>query len=54
LFDYLDVSATNSVAFSPTDTLHLTQPAKVLMLSESVVSFLAVVLVFARAVSFFN
>jgi hypothetical protein len=32
----------------------LTQEAKVLMLSESVVSFLTVVLVFARAVSFFK
>jgi hypothetical protein len=53
-FDYLYVSATNSVAFSPTDTMPLTQEAKVLMLSESVVSFLTVVLVFARAVSFFK
>src|SRR5262249_41880895 len=37
LFDYLYVSFTNSIAFSPTDTLPLTRPAKALMLAESTV-----------------
>jgi hypothetical protein len=51
LFDYLYVSFTNSIAFSPTDTMPLTQRAKALMLMESVASGLTVLLVAARAVN---
>jgi uncharacterized membrane protein len=54
LVDYLYVSFTNSIAFSPTDTLPLTRWAKLLMLSESVISSLTVLLVAARAVNIFR
>jgi uncharacterized membrane protein len=54
VFDYLYVSFTNSIAFSPTDTLPLTQLAKFLMLSESFVSAFTILLVFARAVNIFT
>jgi hypothetical protein len=54
LLDYMYVSFTNSIAFSPTDTLPLTRVAKVLMLAESVVSGFTVLLVFARAVNIFT
>jgi hypothetical protein len=53
LFDYLYVSFTNSIAFSPTDTLPLTHLAKGLMLAESAVSAFTILLVFARAVNIF-
>jgi hypothetical protein len=49
--DYVYVSFTNSIAFSPTDAMPLTRPAKLLMLSESAVSALTVLLVAARAVN---
>jgi uncharacterized membrane protein len=42
LFDYLYVSFTNSIAFSPTDTMPLTQAAKGLMLTEAAVSSVTV------------
>jgi hypothetical protein len=42
LFDYLYVSFTNSIAFSPTDTMPLTQAAKCLMLTEAAVSSVTV------------
>jgi uncharacterized membrane protein len=51
LFDYVYVSFTNSVAFSPTDTMPLTRRAKLLMLIESSVSALTILLVLARAVN---
>lgn len=51
LIDYLYVSFTNATAFSPTDTMPLSQTAKVLMTAQSVVSLLIVVLVVARAVN---
>jgi uncharacterized membrane protein len=54
LFDYLYIAFTNSIAFSPTDTLPLTRPAKALMLAESTVSAVAVLLVAARAVNIFR
>jgi hypothetical protein len=54
LFDYLYISFTNSIAFSPTDTLPLTRSAKLLMLSEAAVSSVAVLLVGARAVNIFR
>ena len=51
VWDYLYVSLTNSIAFSPTDAMPLTRHAKVLMASESVISVVAVLLVAARAVN---
>jgi len=53
LFDYLYVSFTNSIAFSPTDTLPLSGSAKLLMLVESSISALTVLLIGARAVNIF-
>lgn len=50
-FDYLYFSATNSMAFSPTDTMPLSRWAKALMLVESFSGFVILALVIARAVS---
>jgi hypothetical protein len=49
--DYLYVSLTNSVAFSPTDAMPLTTRAKVLMAIESVTALVTSLLVIARAVN---
>ncbi len=49
--DYLYVSMTNSIAFSPTDTLPLTTRAKVLMGLESIAALITSLLVIARAVN---
>lgn len=49
--DYLYVSFTNATAFSPTDTMPLSQMAKILMLVESAASILLLVMVAARAVN---
>ena len=54
LTDYMYVSFTNSIAFSPTDTLPLTRWAKLLMLSESTISAVTILLVAARAVNIFK
>jgi hypothetical protein len=54
LFDYMYISSTNSIAFTPTDTMPLTPLAKVLMLSEAVVSAFTILFVFARAVNIFT
>jgi hypothetical protein len=51
LVDYVYVSFTNSVAFSPTDSMPLTRWAKLLMLTESAASAVTVLLVAARAVN---
>jgi hypothetical protein len=51
LWDYLYVSLTNSIAFSPTDAMPLTRPAKALMAAESTLSAVTVLLVAARAVN---
>ena len=51
LVDYLYLSTTNSIAFSPTDVMPLTRPAKALMALESAVSVVAVLLVAARAIN---
>jgi uncharacterized membrane protein len=51
LFDYIYVSFTNSIAFSPTDAMPLTRRAKMLMVSESGVSALSILLVAARSVN---
>ena len=49
--DYLFLSFTNATAFSPTDTLPLSQRAKLLMMTEASISLLTVALVAARAVN---
>ena len=49
--DYLYVSFTNSTAFSPTDTMPLTSRAKLIMLTQALLSFVTVGLVIARAVN---
>jgi len=49
--DYLYLSCTNAMAFSPTDVLPLTRWAKLTMLVQSLVSLLIAVLVIARAVN---
>jgi hypothetical protein len=54
LVDYLYVSFTNSIAFSPTDAMPLTRRAKLMMLTESSVSSVTVLLVAARAVNIFK
>ena len=54
LVDYIYVSFTNSIAFSPTDAMPLSRWAKLLMLSESAISSLTVLLVAARAVNIFK
>jgi uncharacterized membrane protein len=51
LWDYLYVSQTNSIAFSPTDVMPLTRLAKALMAAESSLSAVTVLLVAARAVN---
>jgi uncharacterized membrane protein len=51
LFDYLYLSFTNSIAFSPTDAMPLTRWAKLLMLLESAISATTILLVAARAIS---
>ena len=49
--DYLYVSFTNVVAFSPTDAMPLTKRAKAMMALQSSVAITTVALVFARAVN---
>jgi hypothetical protein len=51
VWDYIYVSMTNSIAFSPTDALPLTLRAKALMAFESGLSAITVLLVAARAVN---
>ena len=51
LVDYLYVSFTNATAFSPTDTMPLTQMAKLLMSTQAITALLTVGLVVARAVN---
>ena len=50
-FDYFYVSCTNSIAFSPTDTLPLSRMAKALMALQSALSAVTLLLVAARAVN---
>lgn len=50
-FDYLYFSATDAMAFSPTDVMPLSIRAKVLMLLESISGFAILALVIARAVN---
>ncbi len=49
--DYLYMSLTNATAFSPTDTMPLTQLAKVLMGTQGTAAIVTVGLVVARAVN---
>jgi hypothetical protein len=51
LADYVYVSFTNAIAFSPTDAMPLTRRAKMMMLTESAISATTVLLVAARAVN---
>jgi hypothetical protein len=51
VWDYMYVSLTNSIAFSPTDTMPLTFRAKGLMALGSLISAATVLLVGARAVN---
>ena len=54
LIDYIYVSFTNAIAFSPTDAMPMTPRAKFLMLAESGISAMTVLLVTARAVNIFK
>jgi hypothetical protein len=51
VWDYAYV-LTNSIAFSPTDTMPLTLRAKAMMGAESATSAITILLVAARAVNF--
>jgi hypothetical protein len=51
LIDYLYLSFTNASAFSPTDTMPLTQIAKVLMTTQAIAALVTIGLVVARAVN---
>jgi uncharacterized membrane protein len=50
-FDYLYVSLTNAMAFSPTDTMPLTSMAKGVMGVQSLVSLVTIGLIVSRAVN---
>jgi hypothetical protein len=54
LVDYIYISFTNAIAFSPTDAMPLSRRAKLLMLAESGISGITVLLVAARAVNIFK
>ena len=49
--DYLYVSFTNATAFSPTDVMPLSRPAKLAMAVQSTVALATVALVIARAIN---
>jgi hypothetical protein len=51
LIDYLYTSFTNATAFSPTDTMPLTAPAKLLMSAQALTALATIGLVVARAVN---
>jgi len=51
LFDYVYISFTNALAFSPTDSMPLTRRMKAVMLAESGISAITVLLAAARAVN---
>jgi uncharacterized membrane protein len=51
LWDYLYLSLTNAIAFSPTDAMPLTRSAKALMAVESILAVITLLLVAARAVN---
>ena len=45
------MALTNSIAFSPTDTMPLTEKAKLYMSFESMISAITILIVAARAVN---
>ena len=49
--DYLYISATNTMAFSPTDAMPLTRRTKLLMLLQALTGFVLLALVIARSVN---
>jgi hypothetical protein len=49
--DYFYVSSTNATAFSPTDAMPLSRRAKMLMLTQSLVSLTTIALIISRAVN---
>jgi hypothetical protein len=49
--DYVFLAFTASTALSPADTLPLSRPAKLLMMTESILSLIIIVLLAARAVN---
>jgi uncharacterized membrane protein len=49
--DYLYVSLTNAMAFSPTDTMPLTPTAKSFMGIQSLVSLVTIGLIVSRAIN---
>ena len=49
--DYVYLSFTNALAFSPTDVMPLSRLAKMLMLIESLISFVTIALILARSVN---
>ena len=51
LLDYVYVSVTNTIAFSPTDAMPLTHKAKLLMGLEAAVSAMTILVVAARAIN---
>jgi len=53
-FDYLYLSFTNVVAFSPTDTMPLTHKAKALMAFQSLIAVSTLTVVLARAINVVN
>jgi len=50
-FDYVYVSLTNAMAFSPTDTMPLSRGAKATMSLQSLISIVTIALVVSRAVN---
>lgn len=50
-FDYVFVAYNTSVAFSPTDTLPLSRVAKLLMMTQSAISLIAIVVVAGTAIN---
>lgn len=52
-FDYLFVAFTAATAFSPTDTYPLTRQAKLLMMTESIISLMLVAVVVSRVANIF-
>lgn len=51
LLDYLYLAFTNATAFSPTDVMPLTRPAKMAMMVQSALSVVLIAVVLARAVN---
>ena len=51
MVDYLYLGFTNATAFSPTDAMPVTAPAKALMTVESLVSLVTVVVIAGRAIN---